>query len=95
MPFDNAPTEPTLDSFIAFARGKPREEWYNFFNSSGGCAIGQWAHRLGLGLPWKGQTYATLSGILTPKGTSIGILVATDPYTWGALADRLEAARDA
>lgn len=72
--------------FLTFCRSKPADEGYTFTDSTA-CACGQFAYSLG----WDGEDYdSELRAACEPP--EICDAAGTRPHTFGALADRLEAA---
>lgn len=77
------------DQFLTFCRSKPADETYSFW-SLDRCACAQFAEALG----WPGYNDANKSQreLRAAIGQKWNLLAFPEPRTFGALADRLEAA---
>lgn len=77
----------TLRDVLDFARSKDPDERYPFFSCTA-CALHQFLRHRGLKLGW-GEATALIDGVVATGPFALAI--ATYPWTFGALARRLEA----
>jgi hypothetical protein len=83
-------TAPSLQDFLGFAARKHPEETYNYSDSCGGCAMGQFmAER---GIVWSLGAYAVMQRTMFGEGQiqRNEALLSGLPRTWGALHERVK-----